>query len=247
MTASFHRARYGVRIAQGADDLAACQALRHQCFFNRPGIDADGHDAGCIHVMIAGDAGMVATFRVMVLPSGAALSDSYAAGVYDLTALSGYSRPMLEIGRFCVARTALDADVLRLAWGALAGFVDAHDIGLMIGCSSFRGADPRVHAPALAVLGARHIGPPDLIPGVRAPVTVPLGGPVRDRRAGLAGLPSLLRGYLGLGGWVGDHAVVDTTLDTLHVFTAVPVEGIPPARARALRHLAQGSGISADI
>lgn len=247
MTASFHRARYGVRIAQGADDLAACQALRHQCFFNKPGIDADGYDAACSHVMIAGDAGLVATFRVMLLPSGTALSGSYAAGVYDLTGLSGYARPVLEIGRFCAARTALDADVLRLAWGALAGVVDARDVGMMIGCSSFRGADPRAHAPALAVLGARHIGPPDLIPGVRASTTVTLGGPVQDHRAGLAGLPSLLRSYLGLGGWVGDHAVVDTELDTLHVFTAVPVDGIPPSRARALRHLAKGSGISVEI
>lgn len=247
MTASFHKARYGVRIAQGAADLAACQALRHQCFFGRPGVDADGHDAGCRHVMIAGDAGLVATFRVMLLPSGAALTDSYAAGVYDLAGLSGYARPLLEIGRFCVAQAARDADVLRLAWGALAGLVDAHQVGLMIGCSSFRGADPVRHAQALAVLGDRHIGPGDLIPGVRAPVTVPLSGPVHDRRAALAGLPPLLRSYLGLGGWVGDHAVIDAAMDTLHVFTAVPVDGVPPARARALRSLARGGGTGAEI
>jgi hypothetical protein len=40
-----------------------------------------------------------------------------------------------------------------------------------------------------------------------------------------------------LGGWVSDHAVIDPDLDTLHVFTAVEVARIPPARARALRAL----------
>jgi L-ornithine Nalpha-acyltransferase len=36
-------------------------------------------------------------------------------------------------------------------------------------------------------------------------------------------LPPLLRTYLGMGGWVSDHAVVDRELDTLHVFTCVEV------------------------
>jgi hypothetical protein len=52
-----------------------------------------------------------------------------------------------------------------------------------------------------------------------------------------------LRSYLGLGGWVGDHAVIDRDLDTLHVFTCVEVDRIPPARAASLRALS-GHGLS---
>ena len=239
MTASFHIGHLGVRMSQTPDDLAACQALRHSCFFHRPGIDADAFDPLCRHVMVIGAAGLAGTCRVMLLPHGAALPASYAAGSYDLAPLAHYARPIMEVGRFCAAPGAT-ADVLRLAWGALAGLVDAHGVGLLIGCSSFAVADPVRHATALALLGTRHRGPEALIPGRKAARTVPLTGPVPDRRAALAGLPPLLRSYLGLGGWVGDHAVIDDAMDTIHVFTALAVDAVPPARARALRALAGG-------
>jgi L-ornithine Nalpha-acyltransferase len=51
-------------------------------------------------------------------------------------------------------------------------------------------------------------------------------------------MPPLLRTYLAMGGWVGDHAVVDRELGTLHVFTALEIRAIPEARARLLRGLA---------
>ncbi|MEO1331759.1 MAG: ornithine-acyl-ACP acyltransferase, partial [Pseudomonadota bacterium] len=48
-------------------------------------------------------------------------------------------------------------------------------------------------------------------------------------------MPPLLRGYLSLGGWVSDHAVIDPELNTLHVFTGVEVKRVPKSRARLLR------------
>lgn len=50
-------------------------------------------------------------------------------------------------------------------------------------------------------------------------------------------LPPLLRTYLLMGGRVSDHAVIDTELDTLHVFTGLEIAAIPGAGARALRAL----------
>ena len=237
VTASFHKGHLGVRLAQTPGDLASCQRLRHACFFHRPGLDVDAYDSLCLHVMVGGDGRLLGTCRVMLMPDGAALSASYAASAYDLAPLASYPRPVMEVGRFCAAPGAT-ADMLRLAWGALTGLVDAHGVGLLIGCSSFPGADPGRHAAALALLGAHHRGPAALTPGRRAAQTVPLVGSVPDRRAALSGLPPLLRSYLGLGGWVGDHAVVDAAMDTVHVFTALEVEAVPPARARALRALA---------
>ena len=239
MTASFHTARLGVRLAQTDADLLACQALRHACFFKVPGIDSDAFDARCRHLMIGGEGGLAGTCRVLTLPTGRALGDSYAATAYDLTPLITYDRPILEIGRFCVAPDAPGAEVLRLAWGTLTGMVDAAGIGLLIGCSSFAGADPDRHASALALLGAHHVGPAALRPRPRAARRVALDGAVADRRQAVAAMPPLLRSYLGLGGWVSDHAVIDEVMDTVHVFTAVAVDAVPPARARALRALAR--------
>ena len=45
-------------------------------------------------------------------------------------------------------------------------------------------------------------------------------------------MPPLLRGYLSLGGWVSDHAVIDPDLKTLHVFTGLEVKRVPSRRAK---------------
>lgn len=238
--------RYRVRLAETAEDLAASQRLRHACFIEavgrpaRPGgIEADGFDAAAAHVLVEeAGGGLAASFRVMAFASGAGLGQAYAAQVYDLTRLAAYPAAMVEVGRFCVRPGLRDADVLRLAWAALAGIVDGCGAGMLFGCSSFAGTDPAPYAGAFAMLGAAHRAPEAVAPGVRAAEVVPLVPAPVDRRAALAMVPPLLRTYLGMGGWVSDHAVIDRDLGTLHVFTGVEIAAIPPGRARALRAMA---------
>ena len=243
--------RLRTRLATGADDVAATQALRHLCFVEtaggrpRPGgIEADDRDPLCRHVMIEETATgqLLCSFRIMELPSGAAIGPGYAAQFYDLSRLAAYRRPLLELGRFCIRPGTRDADVLRLAWGAITRIVDAAGVGMLFGCSSFAGTDPAPYRAAFALLGAGYRAPPAWAPGPRAAETVPLGGALRDRRQALAAMPPLLRTYLGMGGWVSDHAVIDRDLGTIHVFTAVETSAVPPARARALRAVAAGAG-----
>ncbi|MBT4567722.1 MAG: ornithine-acyl-ACP acyltransferase, partial [Marinovum sp.] len=58
-----------------------------------------------------------------------------------------------------------------------------------------------------------------------------------DMRQALRRMPPLLRSYLMMGGWVSDHAVVDSQLNTLHVFTGIEIRSMPAARKRLLRAL----------
>lgn len=232
--------RYRARQAGSPTDLAAVQALRARAFARPGGRDDDSHDACCAHVLVeTHDAGTpVACFRMADL-GPADLVHSYAARFYDLCGLGAHGGPMLEIGRFCLAPEWRDPDILRLAWAALATRVDDRGARLLFGCASFPGADPARHAAALAHLGARHLGPSGLRPARRAAETVALDScSTSDAKDGLRTMPPLLRTYLGLGGWVGDHAVIDRDMDTLHVFTAVEVARIPEARARSLRRVA---------
>ena len=232
------KGRLVARLAETSEDLDRAQALRHLCFHGRPGRDADAFDPLCDHVLIEEAGQILGCFRMMLLSSGAGLSQSYAAQTYDLTGLSRLPGPMLELGRFCLHPGQPDPDLLRLAWGALARRVEDVGAGLLFGCTSFAGADPARHAAGLAAL-SRHAGPPDLVPGRRAAEYVPLADlPQPDPKLALTQIPPLLRSYLALGGWVSDHAVIDRMMDTLHVFTAVQIDRIPPARARALRALA---------
>ncbi|MBF9036589.1 GNAT family N-acetyltransferase [Rhodobacterales bacterium HKCCE2091] len=236
------RGRLRARAASDEADLRAAQALRQQAFRGSEGLDADAFDAACDHVLIEATAGgpPVACFRLMHFDGGAEVRASYAAQVYDLSELSALPGPMMEMGRFCIRPGLADPDILRLAWGALAGEVDRRGVAMLFGCVSFRGTDPAPYADAFAMLGARHLAPPRWRPGVGGRDIVPLepGTGGLDERRAMTQMPPLLRSYLAMGGRVSDHAVIDRDLGTLHVFTGLDIAEVPPNRARALRALA---------
>lgn len=233
--------RFRARFAAGRDDLARALTQRAGVFRGDPAADdADAFDARCRHVLVEDrrNGALVASYRLLSL-DGTRIGQSYSAQFYGLEALAGFTGPMLEVGRFCVAPGNSDGDVLRIAWAALTRIVDAERVGMLFGCSSFAGTDPGPYGEAFALLGARHLAPARWRPVARADETVGFGeaGPGADAKAGLKAIPMLLRTYLAMGGWVSDHAVIDRDLGTLHVFTGLEVGGVPPARARSLRGL----------
>lgn len=245
--APLRRGRYVARFAANTSDLEATGKLRHTCFVDEAGraprdggLETDQFDALCDHVMVedAASGRLVCCYRLMTFSDGSSLSTSYSGQYYDLANLSCYPAPMVEMGRFCVTPDVNDGDALRVAWGMLAAFVDLHGAGLLFGCSSFAGLDPAPYSDAFDVLAERHLAPQIWAPARTAPQVISFAddaGPVRDRRAALGQVPSLLKTYLAMGGWVSDHAVVDQDMNTLHVFTGLEINAIPPARAQALR------------
>ena len=234
---------YRARLAQTAQDMARSQALRQQVFRAKApptagAGDADAFDSRCLHVLIEGaGADLLCCYRLLPLAGGATILSSYSAQFYDLTRLTDFAGPMLELGRFCLNPAVHDPDVLRIAWAAMTRIVDDRGIRLLFGCSSFVGADPAPHAEALAYLARNHLAPDEWSPGVKNSNAVAMTAKDVPRRA-LLGVPPLLRTYLRMGGWVSNHAVPDLELDTLHVFTGVEIDHIPAARARALRAMA---------
>jgi len=246
LPAPIARGGYVARFAQNEADIKAGQALRHRCFVEmagRPpvagGLENDDFDAHSHHALVEDATGrVVCCFRVLSFQSGADLNQSYSAQYYDLERLSEYPDPMIELGRFCVHPDAVDADVLRLAWGFLAAFVDMRGAGMLFGCSSFEGTDPIPYAKAFDVLAAGHLAPEQWMPSAMSDDVVPYAAnavPPEDRRAALGQVPTLLKTYLTMGGWVSDHAVIDSEMNTLHVFTGLEIASIPKARAKALR------------
>lgn len=237
------RGRLTVRAVENAADMGGLMALRGRVFRGDAAADdRDAFDAAAIHVLVEDAGRVLAGFRLMAMACGRDIGRGYAAARYDLSRLAGFEAPILELGRFCIdPQASLDPDVLRLAWAFITREVDARGAGMLCGCTSFPGRDPARHRAALAHL-TRHLAPEALAPLARGGDAIPfardLAGVVPDAAAALAGLPPLLRTYLMMGGWVSDHAVPDPDLDTLHVFTAVEIAAIPPARARALRALA---------
>ncbi len=238
MTIAFHKGRYGVRLAQSAEDVDACQRLRHLCFLGRPGIDAEPFDDGCTHIMVAGPDGLVATSRVLMMSDGKGVDASYAAQRYDLKCLLRVDAPLLELGRFCVLPGVNDPDVVRLAWGALTRMVDDAGAAMLFGCASFKGCDPSDHRAAFSLLADRFQAPASYQIARKAVQTFALSKGAHDHAKAMGQVPPLLRSYLSMGGWVSDHAVIDRDMNTMHVFCGVEIAKIPPARAKALRAVA---------
>jgi putative hemolysin len=230
------KGRHRACIATTPGELDAARALRSLCFGLAQG-DSDSFDALCAHVLVYEDDALVCCFRMLPL-SGSDISKSYSAQFYDLSALEGFEGKMVELGRFCVHPDAAQVDAVRVAWGAMTAYVDANNVRLLFGCSSFAGTDPDVYRDAFAVLKARHLAPQQWQPRAKAASVFAYSAQVRrkpDLRRAMQCMPPLLRTYLMMGGWVSDHAVVDHDMDTLHVFTGVEIDAIPPVRKRLLR------------
>jgi L-ornithine Nalpha-acyltransferase len=233
--------RYRVRPAKGADDLARLQELRAVCFGLSQPRDHDDHDAQSLHLLVedAATDRLVCCFRLRRF-TGQDLSLSYSAQFYDLERLAEFEGVLLELGRFCVLPERRDPDILRLAWSAIASFVDRHDVRLLFGCSSFAGTLPEPYLDAFALLKARHLAPHRWQPDVKAPEVYRFAARLRrrpDLRRAMLTMPPLLRSYLAMGGWVSDHAVIDHGMNTLHVFTGLEVARIPERRKILLRGL----------
>lgn len=213
----------------GAAGLAACLALRSRIFRQGGAADHDGFDGLSRHVLITDsrDGAAVACFRHRTLLPDA-LTTSYAGQFYDLSPLRTLRGPLVELGRVAVDARRSTPDLLRLLFAAMARMAVRARARLIFGCSSFPGADPPRHAPAIAWARGRAE-----VPEIRAlaPCTLPLAAPDP------AGVPALLRSYLALGAAVGPDAVADPALDTLHLFTLLNVAEVPAARARTLRRL----------
>jgi len=236
--------KYIARLAKTDKDVRLTQALRANQFGANSicgGMETDKFDANCNHVLIEDTTTGVlhGCFRFMDFASGGDVSNSYSAQYYDLERLKGYDKPMLEIGRFCVRGGVRDYAVLRVAWAYLTRYVDHHHIALIFGCASFDGVNPLKYINAFALLKKHYLAPDKLKPQIKAVEVFDFAAELSQYTPTLnvanQNMPALLRTYLGMGGWVSDHAVVDRKLGTLHVFTGVEVSAIPKARARSLR------------
>ncbi|WP_208351295.1 GNAT family N-acetyltransferase [Pseudaestuariivita rosea] len=239
---AFKKGRYSARLAETDADRVAAQGLRYIAFRDPDGggLDRDAFDDRCQHVLVEDlkTGALVCCFRLLPLDGGAQITESYSAQYYELSGLQAFDGPIVEMGRFCIHPDWRDPDILRVAWAAMTQFVDANEVELLFGCSSFQGTDAAAYHDAFVMLREKHLAPKRWLPKVKAPRVFPFGSLLRgkpDRKQAMLRMPPLLKTYLVMGGWVSDHAVVDNDLNTLHVFTGLEIRAIPPNRARLLR------------
>jgi putative hemolysin len=235
-----------VRLAETEAEMRAGQALRYRIFFDEMGarpsaaaaasrLDADEYDAVADHLLVLDHArgrgvdAVVGTYRLIRRPAAAQIGAFYSAAEYDIAPILAFPGEVLELGRSCVAAAYRDRMTMQLLWRGIAAYVFHHRIDLMFGCASLPGTDPDVLAVPLSYLAAHHLAPAALRPRALPERHVEMlrlpPGQV-DQRAALRDLPPLIKGYLRLGGWVGDGAVIDHAFNTTDVCVVVKTDQV---------------------
>jgi putative hemolysin len=114
--------------------------------------------------------------------------------------------------------------VLQLLWQGIAEYIVWHDIDLLFGCASFHGLDPQAHAKTLSYLHHHHKAPEGFCPRALADQFVDMNLIPKDQlnpKEALLDLPPLIKGYLRLGGFIGEGAVKDPQFNTIDVCVVV--------------------------
>ncbi len=232
------------RFAGSEADIDAAQALRYRVFFEEmaakpsPEVrarkrDVDDFDTLCDHLLVIDhdksgfDGGVVGTYRLLRRSRVPARVGFYSADEYDISCLDTYPGEILELGRSCVDAEHRTRPTMQLLWRAIAAYVFQYDVKLMFGCASLPGTDPRELALQLSYLYHHHLAPPALrvraLPRRYVDMRLMSETEINPRRA-LAELPPLIKGYLRLGGFVGDGAVVDDDFNTTDVSIIVKTD-----------------------
>lgn len=233
-----------VRLAQSAEELDAAQALRYHIFYEemraRPDAktrathrDTDIYDEYCDHLLVLdhalgqGASAVVGTYRLIRKSAAEAAGGFYTRTEFDIAPLLTVQGNLLELGRSCVDVRYRTRPTMQLLWRGIAAYVFQHDIALMFGCASLFGADPEAHKLSLSYLHHYHLAPENIRPRALAERYITLDRipkPEIDTKLALTGLPPLIKGYLRLGGFVGDGAVIDDPFNTIDVCILVKTD-----------------------
>jgi putative hemolysin len=234
----------GVRVATCEAEIEAAQSLRWRIFYEEMGAepcatvaalkrDVDPFDAVADHLLVVdhaigpGPEGVVGTYRLIQQNAAEQVGRFYSDEEYDLSTLAAFPGKLLELGRSCVAAEYRGRAALQLMWRGIAAYVFHHQIDLMFGCASLPSSDPDEWAPELTYLYNNHLAPPALRPRALPERYVEMNRMDPrdlDMRRALASLPPLIKGYLRLGGFIGDGAVIDQQFNTTDVAIVVKTD-----------------------
>jgi putative hemolysin len=239
-----------VRLARSSREIRYAQKLRYQVFYQEMSAiagpasrlsqrDIDDYDSVCDHLLVldhaaperASGPAVVGTYRMLRHSVAERHGGFYSAGEFDIGGLLARQRNLrfLEVGRSCVLAAYRSRRTVELLWHGIWSYVLHHGLDVLIGCASLPGTDPRRLAVPLSFLHHHATAPaswharawPDrYVEMNRLPKSSV------DPRVALRELPPLIKGYLRLGAFVGEGAVVDNQFGTIDVLIVLPVTRI---------------------
>lgn len=242
-----------VRLAQTDSEIRASQALRYKVFYKEMSAeptadmaaverDYDAFDNVTDHLLVIdrsrhGDDAVVGTYRLLRQEVAVRNDGFYSVSEFDLNHLlsqplgkeDGHKQQFLELGRSCVRDGYRTNATIQLLWRGITEYVLFHKIGCMFGCASLEGTDPDKLAVPLSFLHHNFMPEPRWMVRALEDQYVDMNripADQLDMKAALRELPPLIKGYLRLGAFIGDGAVIDKQFGTTDVAIILPVERI---------------------
>lgn len=236
-----------VRIADSPQDVIAAQRLRYAIFYHELGatlpthaqnlnIDADEFDTICDHMLVEDfDATtqqfkVVGTYRLLRGSEMPKLGRFYTESEFDIAALKKHPLDhLLELGRSCVKAEYRSKAVMQLLWRGIGEYVTYYNITLMFGCASFTGSNHLQHAECLSYLHHFHRAPAEICPQALPKHYINMHLMEKDAidvKRAFMNLPVLIKGYLRLGGSIGDGAMEDKPFNTTDVSVVVNTDTV---------------------
>ena len=248
-----------VRLAQTAAEVRQAQKLRYRVFYQEgsaipnPGRlfarrDVDAYDAICDHLLVldhattdqrpSGRPAVVGTYRLLRQPLAEEYGGFYTAGEFGIGGLIARHTNLqfLELGRSCVLAPYRNKRTVELLWHGIHGYIMQNRCDVLFGCASLDGTEPKQLALPLSFLHHYARAPEAWRASARPERYVEmnrLSKETIDPKAALRVLPPLIKGYLRLGAYIGDGAVVDHEFGTTDVLIILPVSVI---KQRYLEH-----------
>lgn len=240
-----------VRLAGKSSDIKRAQKLRYKVFY-RDGHaiadaatllarrDKDAFDRICDHLLVVDHAAkpsmrgrqpVVGTYRLLRQDIAEVHGGFYSENEFDIASLTERHAGLrfLELGRSCVLPPYRTKRTMELLWHGIWRYVRRHRMDVMIGCASLHGTDPDRLALQLSFLHHFARAPDAWRARAHASRHVEMNRMAKeaiDAKAALRELPPLIKGYLRVGAFIGDGAVIDHQFGTTDVLVVMPVSAI---------------------
>lgn len=252
-----------VRFARTAAEVRRAQRLRFRVFYAEGTAiadtptrlarrDVDEFDGVCDHLLVldharrkfgVGEPSVVGTYRLLRKAVADRHGGFYTAREFDLSELHAQHGDLnfVELGRSCVLAPYRNKRTVELLWHGIWSYVLASRIDVMIGCASFEGTDPDRLALPLSFLHHYSSAPEEWRARALPHRYVDMNRIPKhaiDPKAALRELPPLIKGYLRLGAYIGDGAVIDKQFGTTDVLIVLPVSAIS---SRYVGHFGPGA------
>jgi putative hemolysin len=252
-----------VRLAQTSHEIEQAQKLRYHIFYEefhakasaqvaREKRDFDEFDDFADHLIVIDtavadrDKAIVGTYRMMRNEAASRAGRFYTSHEFDISGLTDNYSGLLEMGRSCVLKEYRTKAVLQLLWQGIAEYASHYHVKFLFGCASFHGTNPNDFINELSYLHHNHLAPEKFRPIAHDKVIeesdyLPLEQ--IDPKQVLKNLPPLIKGYIRLGGFIGEGIYIDHDFDTVDVCVVVKTALVTESY---LKHYERKTGVEFD-